>query len=116
MRFIVYDDASGNILRTGQCPDDHIGLQARAGEVAIEDKWDGDTDERKHRIVNGKRIEFTPPPPALTAEAMRARAYRPIPDQLDALWHAMHAGTLPMVPEFYDPIAAVKAAYPKPKE
>lgn len=43
----------------------------------------------------------------------RARAYPSITDQLDALWHAMDKGLLPKVPDFYEPIAAVKAAHPK---
>ena len=45
---------------------------------------------------------------------LRRRAYPPIEEQLDALWHAMDAGILPKVPEFYDPIKAVKVAFPKP--
>lgn len=40
--------------------------------------------------------------------------YPAIGDQLDALWHAMDDGRLPRIPEFYDPIAAVKQEYPKP--
>lgn len=115
MKFIVHD-ADGNILRTGHCPADHLALQARDGETAIEDEHGG-TDDRKHRIVDGKRVEFTPAPPRpLPVEARRARAYPPIGDQLDDLWHAMHDGILPMVPAFYDPIAAVKTAHPKPKQ
>lgn len=44
----------------------------------------------------------------------RRAAYPPIGDQLDALWHAMGAGVLPKVQPWYDAIAAVKAAHPKP--
>ena len=33
--------------------------------------------------------------------------------KLDALWHAMDEGTIPMAAAFYDPIKAVKALYPK---
>ena len=46
--------------------------------------------------------------------ARRAAEYPPIAEQLDALWHAMQAGVLPMVPAFYEPIAAVKARFQKP--
>ena len=44
----------------------------------------------------------------------RRAKYPAVEDQLDALWHAMDAGILPMVPAFYDPIAAAKTAHPKP--
>lgn len=116
MKFIVHD-VTGKILRMGWCSFGDLLLQAGDGETAIEDAH-GDTDDRKHRIVDGKRIEFTPdPPPPPIIEALRASAYPPIGDQFDAIWHAMDVGVLPMVPDFYDPIAAVKAAYPKqPKE
>ena len=112
MRFIVHD-VIGNILRTGQCPDDHLALQPHEGETAIEDVWDG-SDDRKHLIIDGERVEFTPdsaPPP--TVAVQRAMAYPPIGDQLDALWHAMDDGTLPMVSLFYDPIKLVKINLPK---
>ena len=39
---------------------------------------------------------------------IRAKEYPPMQEQLDALWHAMDAGILPMVPAFYDPIKTVK--------
>ncbi len=45
---------------------------------------------------------------------LRAEAYPTIGDQLDALFKAMHSGTLPMVHDFYYPIASVKARFPKP--
>lgn len=45
---------------------------------------------------------------------LRAKQYPPVQIQLDALWHAMNAGILPMVPDFYDPIKAVKDSLPKP--
>jgi len=54
MRFIVHD-AGGNILRTGECPETQLALQARAGETAIEDV-DGDTDDTRHRIADGQRV------------------------------------------------------------
>lgn len=46
---------------------------------------------------------------------LRRADYPAIGDQLDALWHAMRDGILPMVPAFYDPIAAVKDRFPKPE-
>lgn len=52
-------------------------------------------------------------PSAPTYAALRRDSYPTIADQLDALWHAMDIGELPKVAAFYEPIAAVKAAYPK---
>lgn len=43
----------------------------------------------------------------------RKREYPPLGEQLDAIWHAMDSGRLPMVSPFYDPIKAVKDKYPK---
>ncbi|UIF90842.1 hypothetical protein [Cupriavidus sp. UYPR2.512] len=47
---------------------------------------------------------------------LRKAAYLPVEDQLDALWHAMDRGEFPKVPEFYEPIKAVKDRYPKVEE
>ena len=43
----------------------------------------------------------------------RRSEYPEVADQLDALWHAMDSGQIPMVPEFYEPIREVKARHPK---
>lgn len=43
----------------------------------------------------------------------RKDEYPPLADQLDALWHAMDQGTLPVVPAFYEPIKRVKDTYQK---
>lgn len=50
----------------------------------------------------------------LTVQDLRRRAYPSLSDQMDALWHAMHDGTLPKVEPFYSDILAVKERYPKP--
>lgn len=46
---------------------------------------------------------------------LRAAEYPDIADQLDALWHAMDRGDLPMVEGFYDRVKMVKDKYPKPE-
>lgn len=46
-------------------------------------------------------------------KARRAAEYPPMEEQLDALWHAMDRGDLPKVPEFYEPIKAVKEKFTK---
>lgn len=38
--------------------------------------------------------------------------YPPVTEQLDALWHAMDAGSLPRVEPFYSDLLAVKRKYP----
>jgi hypothetical protein len=35
-KYIVYKESTGEILRTGSCPDDMLSMQAGAGEIAIE--------------------------------------------------------------------------------
>lgn len=112
MKVLIIDE-SGNILRSVFCSTEDAASQAHGNETVIEDIWVG-TDDSKHRIVDGKRIEFVPEPaPPLPVKVQRARAYRPVGDQLDDLWRAMDAGILPMVPAFYDPIKAVKDRIPK---
>lgn len=51
--------------------------------------------------------------PVPTYADLRRAAYPPVGDQLDAIWHAMEAGTLAMVPGFFDAVATVKQQYPK---
>lgn len=43
----------------------------------------------------------------------RAKKYPALPEQLDALWHAMDQGILPQVSGFYDIIKTVKNKHPK---
>jgi hypothetical protein len=50
----------------------------------------------------------------LTVQDHRRRNYPSIPDQLDALWHAMNNGTMPKAEPFYSKIKAVKDRFPKP--
>ncbi len=108
MKYIVHN-AAGTILRTGECPDDQLALQARTGETVIE----GEADDRCQRIEAGHVVGM-PARVAPTSYAKeRALAYPAIGVQLDSLWHAMDAGDLPKIAAFYDPIAAVKAAHPK---
>ena len=47
--YIVHDE-SGNILRTGVCPDDMMYLNARENETIIE----GIASDKRHIVVNGK--------------------------------------------------------------
>ncbi len=46
--------------------------------------------------------------------ALRKRAYPPIGDQLDMLYHSMDTGEIPKSVEFFDALQLVKTTYPKP--
>jgi len=46
----------------------------------------------------------------------RVAEYPSLGDQLDDLWHAMDAGSIPKVEPFYTQIQAVKDKYPKPPQ
>ncbi len=70
-------------------------------------------DIDKARLVDGVLVLVMPTPRVLDYREQRFLAYPAIGDQIDALWHAMAAGDLPMINSFFDPIAAVKAAHPK---
>ena len=62
---------------------------------------------------DGQMVFDPAPVRELTYQENRLNKYPPIGNQIDALWHAMQRGELPMVKEFYDPIAAIKEAYPR---
>ncbi len=106
MRFLVIDKA-GLILRGGQCPPDHVALQAGDGETAILDKWEGTRADR-HRIVDGERIPYTPAVRIVPYTESRHRAYPPIADQLDAIWKGGEA-----MEAMRAQILAIKKAIPK---
>lgn len=76
-------------------PDHQFDYAARA--------WaDNRTDEQKEQQ-------------ALAAVSQaRRRAYPPLGDQMDMLWHAMDDNVMPRVEPFYSQIKAVKDANPKP--
>jgi len=54
------------------------------------------------------------PPPRSAYRENRVKAYLPVGDQLDAIWHAMDNGILPKVEPMYSHNKAVKAQWPKP--
>ena len=86
-----------------------------------------------HKIVNGEQVplseqeilEFNARAASHQEEIIqynnnkykndRASEYPSIGDQLDALWHAMDAGEIPVASNFYNSIKAVKGKYPKPE-
>ena len=64
-----------------------------------------DADEHNARQIALEKTQY---------QRDRAAAYPSLGDQLDALWHAMDTNSVPRVPAFYDPIAQIKAKFPKP--
>lgn len=42
MRFTIFSEASGRVLRSGTCPVEMVALQAREAEVAIAGDWSAD--------------------------------------------------------------------------
>lgn len=77
------------------------------------------TSDERHplswaKLTGGILVFQEPPPRTLDYREQRAMAYPSMMDQLDAIWQAMDAGLLPKVTGFYDKIAAVKLANPKP--
>lgn len=113
MRLYLFDQAGDCFLRiappTGVDLDE---LAQRNGAVAhvLSELV---IDIASARIVNGELTEVTPVPRVKDYRERRFLNYPAIGDQLDALFHAMARGDLPMVADFYQPIAAVKAAHPK---
>lgn len=84
MNFIVYN-AAGEILRTGKCHETLVRLQAGEGEFVME----GVANDSLHSIdVKTGKILDRPPvePQKPDYRVLRARAYPPMQEQLDALW------------------------------
>lgn len=63
--------------------------------------------------INQKADELESSYLETTYQRDRVKAYPPIGDQLDMLWHAMDNGTLPKYEPFYNAIKSVKDQFPK---
>ena len=112
MKYFTIYNSQGEILRSGQVPDEAFDLQKQEGEFIIEQPSDPEFDavdfNAKTIIKGGK------PPPPLNMDYAQARyeAYPRIQDQLDMLWHSMDRNEIPRAEPFYSRIKAVKQAYP----
>lgn len=79
-------------------------------------KWDDSLGPKPDQATLDQwGIEVEPLRQEQQIREKRRAEYPPIGDQLDALYKAMGAGTLPKVPGFFDLIKQVKDKYPKPK-
>lgn len=54
MKFIVYRDSDGAILRSGECPDDTLSLQAQTDETAIEGEANDSTQYISGGVVTAR--------------------------------------------------------------
>lgn len=54
--FVVYDPATGTILRTGICAETDLHLQAHGAEAVIE----GEADDERHAVRGGQIVERAP--------------------------------------------------------
>lgn len=108
-------DSAGRVVRSGSCPPEEMDAQVGPGEslhVGVAPLGARFDAQKQSFVTEASTPVGTPVPPASVSEA-RAAAYPPIADQLDDLWHAMDAGTLPRAEPFYSRIQAVKKAHPK---
>ena len=103
--FVIYN-ASGEILRTGNCPASALQAQAGAGEFMVEavaccekDAINPDTGDV---IVGGRPPINTPANAPVPVKSL------PVDHQLDLLWQAMDSGTFPKAEPFYSAVKAQK--------
>lgn len=137
--YLIYQPP-GQILQTGCCGDDELGIQA-VPEGARIVRVAGQVNPSTHYYhVSNRQPEPFPerPSPYHTfdfrakvwrdrrdedqrtldaqdeARAARRAAYPSVGDQLDQLWKAMRDGLLPKVEPWYSQIEAIKADNPIP--
>ena len=100
MKHFHVKNNEGTIIRQGFCNDCDLEKQ-KLNEDEIVFEGSVDTEPMKKMFINdnykNKRIE----------------QYPDISEQLDALWHGMDNGIIPMVEDFYLPIKIVKDLNPK---
>lgn len=84
--FIVYSTATGEILRTGSCPDADVALQAGVDESVIE----GKANDSTQMIINGEVVSKPPvlPPPFDLATAQAKKI-----DEINQAYNRANTGT-----------------------
>jgi hypothetical protein len=112
--FIIYN-SQGEIVRSGQVPDEDFELQVNApGEYILEGRVDlnnDSVDPKTKEVVRGGRPKRGPRP--LSYADKRRSLYPSALDQLELIWKAMDSGKLPKDNEFYTTIKLIKDQYPK---
>lgn len=110
MPLYAIHDASGCILRTLDIPAESLEFNLNVGEFVFSGEaqpWDT-IDATTGELLIGTK----PEPSAPRERGARERAYPPLAEQLDMLWHAMNSGEIPKAEAFYSRILAVKLAIP----
>ena len=94
-----YCTKDGFLTKRGECEEKFIDGIAEPGETL----YYGHPDPS----LKPKEIEHS-------WSVLRRNNYPDVGIQMDWLWHAMDAGTLPKIEPFYSEILAVKSRFPKP--
>lgn len=113
--FTIFD-AAGQQLHSRACPDEFDELQAVGpGEILYRGAAKpGDTlDVATGTLIPGHVPVYVPPPPEPDYVRQRRAAYPTLQAQLEMLWDAMDAGTVPKAEPFYGVLKAVKTRFPK---
>lgn len=114
MNYLYLFDENGTCTaRIAGVSADLIDETAKRNGAVVHWVSDDERDIAALRLIDGQPQTVLPVVRVPDYRVLRYAAYPPIGEQLDALWHAMRDGTLPMIEGFYDRIAAVKAAHPK---
>jgi len=114
MNFAVHD-AAGNILRTGQCPEQDLALQAGAGETAV--RVEGVISDVAHKIINGGVVKR--PQAAVPVTVQRRQAYPQMTEYVDAQVKksssdpAVQAAGIAQEAKYFADCLAVKSKIPK---
>ena len=83
------------------------------GHGAYISKWDNSLGSQPTQAdLDQWALELAPIKATQDARQSRRENYPAIGDQLDMLYKAMDSGILPIVPEFYNSIKAVKTRFP----
>lgn len=117
-KFAIYDD-TGTIIQVMQIDPHMIAAQLKPGQfykesatVEPQDRIDVATGAVIMEPIVPDEVEVLPTLPRPEYVEQRISLYPPIQEQLDMLWHAMNADQIPKATQFFDRIAAVKAAVP----
>lgn len=113
--FTVWDSRSGEILRTGSCPESDFEHQTRHDWEWI---CEGKHDWRTERHDGEQWIAKDPPPiPAPDYREMRRNEYPDVGEQLDAIWKQLASDKSLLVGDaetMLTRVMEVKAKHPKP--
>lgn len=96
--FTIFDRA-GAPVRSVTCPPDELTNQLGQDET---------TQPGDHLQAPQAMVDLRP-----QYAVDRQASYPPLQWQLDALWHAMHDGSIPRAEPFYSAILRVKEEFPK---